>query len=607
MSLFKPAIFNLGKKTFVICSFLVMNLSQQHCSNFQAEDVKSIIKICNSTTQNFESIGNLFINKFSNKYNVLTMGSALITALGELSVRTKLRQRLVLIYLIYKVNDLDIPPSEVPKKSKKEIIENLQFHPFLPFLLFLMGGENATSYGSTNFIYTFAPIVLHAKEKYMLGLLLTGRCDEVVKRTPIDFAQMVIHQEEVFDLRWLAKVVKLQQNNYSNLAKISTPAFLRMFEEIKNLDNSEDLDASLVDVLTKHRLSDVLLPSFYRFVPTLMPPSDDEFQFLYPFLLEPLWIHSETSRSETNDECGIEVDTGSSYEAESSIMKPFASLSIVNTDTDHLKFRDKKTGGSLPCSPKTSAFASVNGDTRSARAASVCSLPFSLDLSSAFEEIALSATVESSQEGSTMENLETTKLSKSDAIQLLSKTLKGVIARHDTQRLAYAISSDPTIVDSVEITPTYFPKLIKDNPTVAAAVILDRARKNPGEISVFFDILTEMKLCVQGMEVVNKLCDQLDFPQEYLNRFISSCIQRCDDSSLSAASLCRQVRAICVFLSSLMFKKPQFVQPLSVELQSFALKYSHVREAASLYQAIVLAMQEEVQEDEKSFTEQKLG
>ncbi|VDD93274.1 unnamed protein product [Enterobius vermicularis] len=94
------------------------------------------------------------------------------------------------------------------------------------------------------------------------------------------------------------------------------------------------------------------------------------------------------------------------------------------------------------------------------------------------------------------------------------------------------------------------------------------------------------------------LFQQVDVPQEYLNRFISSCVQRCDDPTLTSASLCRQVRVICVFLSSLMRNKTWNVHPLSIELQSFALKYSNVREAASLYQAILIAMQSEIPKNE---------
>lgn len=50
---------------------------------------------------------------------------------------------------------------------------------------------------ASQFNSTFTPIPLMPQERYLLGLLLTGKCDEVSKRSPSDFVQMVVHQEEV--------------------------------------------------------------------------------------------------------------------------------------------------------------------------------------------------------------------------------------------------------------------------------------------------------------------------------------------------------------------------------------------------------------------------
>ncbi|VDD96101.1 unnamed protein product [Enterobius vermicularis] len=428
-----------------------MTLPQQHCSGLLAEDVK-----------------------FSKRYSVLTLGSALIIALGEHNIRTKLQQRLVLLYLIYKVNDLDIPQVEVTKRTKEETLEHLQLHPFLSFLLFLMGEENLMGCAASQFNSTFTPIPLMPQERYLLGLLLTGKCDEVSKRSPSDFVQMV------FDLRWLITSLKSQQSNYSSLAKASMPAYLKISEEGKFPESLDELESSLIDIIVNRRMSDIFPPPFYRFVPTLMPPSDDEFQFLYPFLLEPLWMDAESSKGDLGVDDGskgtVPENNAEKLKGEAGSL---SALPTLSTDTSPCG-SEKKLGSSLPNSPKNS-FAAGEECGRSTRAASVCSLPPKLASPSTVEKPVKDSSP-SKESPFTVPTSESGKLQRDDAVQLMNKALQGVIARHEAQKLAEAVAADPTIAESVEIPPNYFPKLINFNPTVAAAVILERVKKNSSEL-----------------------------------------------------------------------------------------------------------------------------
>ena len=51
--------------------------------------------------------------------------------------------------------------------------------------------------------------------------------------------------------------------------------------------------------------------------------------------------------------------------------------------------------------------------------------------------------------------MDNSKLQRDEAVNLLSRALRGVIARNDTQRLADAIAADPSILDSVEMQLNY--------------------------------------------------------------------------------------------------------------------------------------------------------
>lgn len=50
---------------------------------------------------------------------------------------------------------------------------------------------------SAQFETVYPTYTLQSQERYFLGLLLTGRCEEILKRTPVDVAQMTIDKEEV--------------------------------------------------------------------------------------------------------------------------------------------------------------------------------------------------------------------------------------------------------------------------------------------------------------------------------------------------------------------------------------------------------------------------
>lgn len=565
----------------------------QRSNALNAYEALEISKLCHCTRQTFEFIGNFFISAFSKYHSAYGMGSALAVALGECAAASKVRQRLILIYLIYRANDLDVQ-TERRKQSPEELIEEVMWHPFLAYLIFLMEGERNEE-GAKEFNSSFPSLTIGPQERFLIGCLLTGRYEEIATRTPLDIAHMVIHTEENFDLSRHKTRLKQQQSSYPAVAKASVPALLKMPEETKAQD-SDDPEHAIVELLTGVQPSDVLPPPFHRVTPTLMPPSDDEFQFLYPFMLEPLWMDAETLKTDL-------VGTNLSH-LETLSLKPVVPSSPIyrekakSTEPDSLlsaplKLHDgfltkspeisEKLVTSLPATPtSTTPDSSDEAGLNYSRCSSSCSLPLPTPSNS------------SSSVGISSTSSPKPPLLYEEAVKSMKKAMKSVVKRSEAYRLAEAISLDPSIaLECCDLPLDSYVKFIDDNPTVAAAVIFERIKKNSAELPIFFNLITKCNLTVQGMEVVNKLCTQIDFPQELVNNFISACVCRCDDTTLTQYALCRQVRMICVFLSSLLRNSKWNVQPLSVELQSFALKYAHVKEAVSLYQSILLALQPE--------------
>uniref|UniRef100_A0A915BEZ5 CCR4-NOT transcription complex subunit 11 n=2 Tax=Parascaris univalens TaxID=6257 RepID=A0A915BEZ5_PARUN len=592
----------------------------------------STSRLCNCSSETFDTLANVFINAFSARRNSLAVGTALMHIFKEFDAKTKIPQRLILLYFLYRVGDLDLSIDQ-RKQSNEELIEDALWHPFLSFFISLLEEENEN--GSELMVDSLGSLPkANIYERYLLGYLLTGKQNDLALRTVNDLVQSVHRNDEMseecpvkeIDMVRYKSALKQRHSTYPSLANASIPALIKLAGESRE-DGDEVFTRSLLDITCSPYMADVLPPSFHRVTPTLMPPSDDEFQFLYPFLLEPLWLDAETLKPDLNistscnhHKTANSVERSMSDSNENSTTRslsktaPTASKSIGDSHAERNSSRTppsgvaitaqpseprRKWGASLPPSPRAPMSASSNESSvcRSFRTVSLSSLSFlsnnSTDTNKSTVEDT-SFTSESLSVSSSITEKDKDKkppLTHTEAVELMKKSLVSVIARTEAQRLSEAIAADASIAEVVDIPISQYPKFIDDNPIVAAAVIVRRVNKNASELEGFFDLLLSMNLSVQGMEVVNKLCTQIAFPQDYLNAYILMCVQRCEDPTQSTFAQCRQVRMVCVFLSSLIRNGNWDVHPLSVELQSFVLKFNHVREAVSLYQAILVALQ----------------
>ncbi|VDK53173.1 unnamed protein product [Anisakis simplex] len=636
-----------------------MAVSSSARSVLTSDDFCAIHKLCNCFTQTFEYLGDVFVSAFSTRRSSLAVGTALMHIFKEHDAKTKVPQRLILLYLLYRVEDLDIALDR-HKQTVEDQIDDILWHPFLVFFVSLLDCEKETrSMDLANDLFE-AHSKANLYERYLLGCLLNGEHNSVASRNVNDLIQIVYHKVDEESEDFCMKMVELdrykaalkqRQANYSALVNASIPALIKLPDATREYNDEMAFKKSLLSIACNPFMTDLLPPAFHRVTPTLMPPSDDEFQFLYPFLLEPLWMDAETLKpdanvpsladanadrnAEQNVDQAIIISDGKKLKssASSQSLKSSDKSKVSDDESSASKTNDhssqtlqpchqtapkaiknlsdprKKWGNSLPSSPKTLIGTEDTDEAsntvspayhRSSRTVSLSSLPYqrssSVDTAKTCATDENILTVESSNTSmvssvcSEKEKDKRPPLTHAEAVELVKKSLVSVLGRIEAQRLSEAIAADGSVADLVNIPITQYPKFIDENPAVAAAVIVRRVNKNAGELEAFFDLLLSMNLSVQGMEVVNKLCSQSKFPQEYLNSYIMMCVSRCQDQKQSSLQ-CRQVRMVCVFLSSLIRNSNWDVHPLAVELQSFVLKFNHVREAVSLYQAILVALQ----------------
>ncbi|KAI9143425.1 hypothetical protein BKA69DRAFT_126132 [Paraphysoderma sedebokerense] len=175
----------------------------------------------------------------------------------------------------------------------------------------------------------------------------------------------------------------------------------------------------------------------------------------------------------------------------------------------------------------------------------------------------------------------------SELLALVSKSKDTPLSPEEEQVLIKDLKSLQADQLLNVVLPSSIPEIIECNPEIAVALFVVTDKFN--ELELYFSpLLSSPALTLNSLNVVNKLTTNIPISSDLVHRFVNRCISLCEVYSErgDVDRRDRWVRLVCLFIQSLIRNRVIYLEDYIIELQSFCLGNSRIKEAAALYRVV---------------------
>eukprot|EP00210_Caulerpa_lentillifera_P008828 g8424.t1 len=165
----------------------------------------------------------------------------------------------------------------------------------------------------------------------------------------------------------------------------------------------------------------------------------------------------------------------------------------------------------------------------------------------------------------------------------LRRATESPLLPHEQQDVLQHLKTEPQLVFQCELEPAQLAPLVENAPTLAIEILRQFIPSPLGD--VFMTQLASLEMSLHSMQVVNDLVTSIALPSEFIQEYISNCIQSCnaiEDHFFQH----RQVRVLCVFIQSLTKAGVLDMADLIHEIQTFCVDHAKIKEASELFKIL---------------------
>ena len=174
--------------------------------------------------------------------------------------------------------------------------------------------------------------------------------------------------------------------------------------------------------------------------------------------------------------------------------------------------------------------------------------------------------------------------------QLFDKSMKQSLTNNDKQILLelYKQYYNNTQQSTQQLfNTTTLIQLIDKNSSLVSELLQYIYTIDTELFDTYITVLTQIDVNLHSMEIVNRLTLTCKLSNEFIHTYITQCLTTCHKLQYDKYLQIRLIRLVCVFIASLLrnniIDQHTLNTGLLIELQSFALDNSKVKEATTLY------------------------